>query len=65
MFSGVRPSSGAETFEHEAASEMPDAPERAGVAAAEEGRTPVNRYIHGINFNRRAAKAVILSSNQP
>jgi len=41
----VRPSSGAETLEHETASEMPDALEPAEVAAAEDGRSPVNRYL--------------------
>jgi len=43
-FSGVRPSSGAETPANEANSEMSDTLERAEVAAAEDGRTPVNRY---------------------
>jgi len=42
--SGVRPSSGAETLEKDAACEMSDILERAEVAAAEDGRTPVNRY---------------------
>ena len=44
MFSGVRPSSGAETLENETAFEVSDALEPAEVAAAEDGRTPVNRY---------------------
>jgi len=44
VLSGVRPSSGAETLENHAASEMSDTLEPAEVAAAEDGRTPVNRY---------------------
>src|SRR6266496_1722327 len=44
MLSGLRPSSGAETLQKDAATEMSDPFERTGVAAAEDGRTPVNRY---------------------
>jgi len=40
----VRPSSGAETLENETAFEVSDALEPAEVAAADDGRTPVNRY---------------------
>ena len=39
----MRPSSGAETLENEAACGKSDTEERAEVAAAEDGRTPVNR----------------------
>ncbi|SRR6266700_830865 len=44
VFSGVRPSSAAETLQNETAFEVCDALELAEVAAAEDGRTPVNRY---------------------
>src|SRR6266496_21204 len=44
VFSGVRPSSGAETLENDSACEISDSLERAEVAAAEDGRTPVIRY---------------------
>src|SRR5213593_4040207 len=44
VVSGVRPSSGAETLENDATCEISDTLERAEVAAAEDGRTPVNRY---------------------
>ncbi len=40
MLSGLRPSSGAETLQKDAATEMSDPFERTGVAAAEDGRTP-------------------------
>jgi len=45
VFSGVRPSSGADTLENDTAWEISDWLERAEVAAAEDGRTPVNRYL--------------------
>jgi len=41
---GVRPSSGAAMQENDATCEISETRERAGVAAAEDGRTPVNRY---------------------
>ena len=44
MFGGVSPVSGSETLENGAACEMSDTLQRADVAAAEDGRTPVNRY---------------------
>jgi len=44
MFSGVRPSSGAETLESDTALELSGALERAEVAAAKDGRTPESRY---------------------
>ncbi|SRR6266536_145062 len=47
VFSGVRPSSGAETLENDSACEISDSLERAEVAAAEDGRTPANRYQAG------------------
>jgi len=43
----VRPSSGAETLENDAACEMSDTLERAESAAAEDGRAPVNTYQRG------------------
>ncbi len=46
-FGGVRPSSGAETLENDGACEMSDTLERAEFAAAEDGRTPVNKYQAG------------------
>jgi len=49
----VRPSSGAETLEKDAACEMSDTLVRAGTAAAEDARTSVNRHppaqLHGID----------------
>ena len=44
MFSGVRPSSGAETHGAPVAFGQTDPLERAEVAAAEDGRTPLNKY---------------------
>jgi len=44
VFSGLRPSSGAETTENYIANEVSDPLERTEVAAAEDGRSPVNRY---------------------
>jgi hypothetical protein len=44
VFSGVRPSSGAETQGQPVAFGETDPPERADVAAAEDGRTPLNTY---------------------
>ena len=44
VFSGVRPSSGAEMLENDAPCEISDTPERAEIAAAEGGRTAVNKY---------------------
>jgi len=44
MFSGARPSSGAETQGVRVTFAQSDAPERADVAAAEDGRTPLNTY---------------------
>jgi len=41
----VRPSSGAQTLENDLACEISDSLERAEVPAAEDGRTPVNRYL--------------------
>ncbi len=56
VFSGVRPSSGAETLENDAAFEMSDTLESAEVAAAGDGRTPVNRY-HQNDANKEEAKS--------
>jgi hypothetical protein len=44
VFSGVRPSSGAETQGEPLAFGQSDPLERADVAAAEDGRTPLNTY---------------------
>ena len=44
VFSGVRPSSGAETQGEPVAFGQSDPLERADVAAAEDGRTPLNTY---------------------
>ena len=44
MFTGVRPSSGAERRGEPVASEQSDPLERTEVAAAEDGRTPLNTY---------------------
>jgi len=49
LFSGVRPSPGAETLENDGAREISDTMERAQVAAAGDGRTPLNRYLPGGN----------------
>jgi len=46
----VRPSSGAETLENETAFEVSDALEPAEIAAAEDGRTPINRYRNLFRF---------------
>ena len=62
VLGGVRPSSGAETLENDSACEISDSLERAEVAAAEDGRTPVNRYarprhVVGKNSTRGRAAA--------
>ena len=44
VFSGVRPSSGAETQEEPVAFGQSDPLEHADIAAAEDGRTPLNTY---------------------
>jgi len=44
MFSGVRPSSGAERQRAPVTFGQSDSLERADVAAAEDGRTPLNAY---------------------
>jgi len=56
----VRPASGAETPQKDAAAEISDPLERAEVAAAEDGRTPVNRYW--TNRPRSCSRALL---NQP
>jgi len=45
----VRPSSGAETLENDPAYEISDSLARAEIAAAEDGRTPVNRYYAALS----------------
>ncbi len=52
LFSGVRPSSGAETLEKDATCEISDSLEHAEVAAAEDGRTPLNTYRSIARFSR-------------
>ena len=59
MLSGVRPSSGAETLENHAASEMSDTLEPAEVVATEVGRTPVSRSAaSGCTGCRAGAQAI-------
>ena len=56
-FSGVRPSSGAETQGEPVTFGQSDPLERADVAAAEDGRTPLNTY-HGVALGRNEGGAL-------
>jgi hypothetical protein len=54
VFSGVRPSPGAETLKTNEALELIRAFSFAEIAVAEDGHTPPNRYAAGSRVNRQA-----------